>query len=125
MRFGANGSPACLRVSHLADNLLVFGRLLRSAGLEVHMGRMLDVLKALQYVDIAVRDEVYHTCRTLLVQRREDLPVFDRTFELFWSRRDAHPPRMRIEDHREAETPTGSAAGVEMLGYASSVEVED
>jgi uncharacterized protein with von Willebrand factor type A (vWA) domain len=89
------------------------------------MGRMLDVLKALQYIDIAVRDEVYHTCRTLLVHRREDLPVFDRTFELFWSRRDAHPPRMRIEDRREAETPTGSAAGVEMLGDASAGEGEE
>ena len=57
-------------MSHLAENLLVFGRLLRALGLDVHMGRMLDVLKALQHVDIAVRDQVFHTCRALLVHRR-------------------------------------------------------
>ena len=50
---------------------------------------MLDVLKALQHVDIAVREEVFHTCRALLVHRREDLGMFDRAFEVFWSRRDA------------------------------------
>jgi uncharacterized protein with von Willebrand factor type A (vWA) domain len=71
-------------VSHLADNLLVFGRLLRALGLDVHMGRMLDVLKALQHVDIAVRDEVYHTCRALLVHRHDQLAIFDRAFDVFW-----------------------------------------
>ena len=83
--------------SHLVENLLVFGRLLRTAGLDVHMGRMLDVLKALQHVDIGARDEVYHTCRTLLVHRREDLPIFDRAFDLFWRRRDAQSSRVRID----------------------------
>ena len=110
--------------SHLVENVLVFGRLLRAAGLDVHMGRMLDVLKALQYIDLGARDEVYHTCRTLLVHRREDLPVFDRTFDLFWSRRDARTPRMQVDDRRERDAAAGSSSAVEMLGDASSGEGE-
>ena len=40
-------------------------------------GRMLDVAEALQHVDLGARDEVYHTCRTLLVHRQDDLAIFD------------------------------------------------
>ena len=98
--------------SHLVENLLVFGRLLRAAGLDVHMGRMLDLLKALQYIDIGTRDEVYHTCRTLLVHRREDLPIFDRTFDLFWNRRDAQTPRVRVDDRRDSDAAAGPASAV-------------
>lgn len=71
----------------LLANLLAFGRLLRRLGLDVHPGRMLDVAEALQYVDIRVRDEVYHACRALLVHRYEDLPIFDRAFDAFWNNR--------------------------------------
>ncbi len=71
-------------MSQIQRNLLVFGRLLRSLGLDVHPGRMLDVTDALQHVDIGARDEVYHTCRALLVHRHEDLPTFDKAFDAFW-----------------------------------------
>ena len=110
--------------SHFAENLLVFGRLLRAAGLEIHMGRMLDLLKALQYINLAARDEVYHTCRTLLVHRREDLHVFDRAFELFWSRREAQPSGMSLDDRRDTDAPGGATAGIEMVGDASVGEGE-
>jgi uncharacterized protein with von Willebrand factor type A (vWA) domain len=78
-------------MSHLLENLLVFGRLLRALGLEVHVGRLLDLAQALQHVDLGARDEVYHTCRTLLVRRHEHLPLFDRAFEAFWARRAPQP----------------------------------
>ncbi len=107
-------------MSHLADNLLVFGRLLRALGLDVHMGRMLDVLKALQYVDIGERAHVYHTCRTLLVHRREDLPAFDRAFEVFWRRRDDLVAPARIDDRRADAAPASGAVGVEVVGDAMS-----
>jgi uncharacterized protein with von Willebrand factor type A (vWA) domain len=68
----------------LLDNLLVFGRLLRALGLEVHIGRLLDIAEALQHVNIGAREDVYHTCRALLVHRREDLAIFDRAFDAFW-----------------------------------------
>ena len=71
-------------MSNLQRNLIVFGRLLRRAGIDVHVGRMIDVTDALRYVDLASRDEVYHTCRALLVHRHDQLAVFDRAFEMFW-----------------------------------------
>ena len=74
-------------MSNLQRNLIVFGRLLRRAGIDVHVGRMIDVTDALQHVDVGSRDEVYHTCRALLVHRHDQLAVFDRAFDMFW--RDA------------------------------------
>src|SRR5688572_12125289 len=105
-------------MSQFLPNLLVFGRLLRSAGLEVHMGRMLDVAEALPLVDLGSRDEVYHTCRTLLVHRREDLAAFDRAFAVFWSRRDL-PQRTDVDDRREQD-PAGQSGGIEMVGDAAA-----
>src|SRR6188508_1738882 len=88
MPCAASGWPRCCsaRVTPVLDNLLVFGRLLRDLGLEVDPGRMIDVANALALVDIGVRDDVYHTCRTLLVSRAEEIPVFDRAFNAFFSR---------------------------------------
>jgi uncharacterized protein with von Willebrand factor type A (vWA) domain len=74
-------------MSRLLDNLLVFGRLLRRSGIDVHPGRMIDLVDALGHVNLSTRDEVYHTCRTLLVHRREQLAVFDVVFDHFWRQR--------------------------------------
>jgi uncharacterized protein with von Willebrand factor type A (vWA) domain len=69
---------------YFLNNLLVFGRILRREGIDVHPGRLLDVTEALGYVNLAAREEVYHTCRALLVHRREQIPAFDRVFAAFW-----------------------------------------
>ena len=66
------------------NNLLAFGQSLREAGLDVHIGRILDVIEALQHVDLTSRDEVYHTLRTLLIHRHQDFTTFDRVFAEFW-----------------------------------------
>jgi uncharacterized protein len=71
-------------MSHLLDNLLIFGRVLRDAGVDVHRGRLLDVVDALGLVDLGARDEVYHACRALLVHRQEQIAIFDRAFNAFW-----------------------------------------
>src|SRR2546427_12334721 len=71
-------------MSHLLDNLLIFGRVLRRAGIDVHRGRLLDVMEALGHVNLGARDEVYHTCRALLVHRQEQIAIFDRAFVAFW-----------------------------------------
>jgi uncharacterized protein with von Willebrand factor type A (vWA) domain len=74
-------------MSGLQRQLLAFGRLLRCRGLDVHTGRLLDASEALTHVDLASRDQVFHTLRALLVHRHEDLEVFDRAFEEFWALR--------------------------------------
>jgi hypothetical protein len=72
--------------SRLLDTFLAFGRLLHRLGLDVHPGRMIDLTEALTHIDLRRRDDVYHTCRTLLVHRHEDLALFDRAFQAFWDR---------------------------------------
>jgi uncharacterized protein with von Willebrand factor type A (vWA) domain len=119
-------------VSHLLTNLLVFGRLLRGLGVQLHTGRLLDAAQALQLLDLGSREDVRHTCRALLVHRREDLPLFDRAFNAFWRLheqgalpRTGQPP---IEDRRP-ETPLRErgpepTAGLE-IALAAGADNED
>lgn len=69
---------------HLLHNLLLFGRVLRGLGLDVNPGRMIDLLHALEHVQIGRKSDFYYSARSLLVHNREDLPLFDQAFELFW-----------------------------------------
>jgi uncharacterized protein len=54
-------------------------------------------------VNIAVRDEVYYTCRALLVHRHEQLAIFDRAFEAFWRGANGNDVRPRRDDVRAVE----------------------
>ena len=97
-------------MSRLLDNLLNFGRLLRRAGIDIHPGRLLDVIEALGHVNLGARDEVYHTCRALLVHRHEQIAIFDRAFAAFWRR------------HQKGEAP-GASRREE--SRASALEIDD
>ena len=98
-------------MSRLLDNLLIFGRVLRRAGIDVHPGRLLDLIEALGHVNLGARDEVYHTCRALLVHRHEQIAIFDRAFAAFWrEHHEARGPKRR-------RGPTSRAA--------SAVEIEE
>ena len=89
-------------MSAFVDNLLVFGRLLRRAGIDVQAGRMLDVMEALRHIDLSARDQVYYACRALLVHHHEQLAVFDRVFAAFW--RD-HGSRRTAPAKSSSESP--------------------
>lgn len=80
-------------MAFFVHNLLTFCRLLRGAGIDVQPGRVLDVVEALRHVDMSARAEVHAACRALLVQRHEQLALFDRAFAEFW--RDRHEHNMR------------------------------
>ena len=79
-------------MSLLFRNLVRFGRLLHSAGLDVPAGRMIDVASALDHIDIGRRSDFYYALRTLLVHRRPDLPIFDDLFRAFWREPRQRPP---------------------------------
>ena len=72
---------------HFLNNFLLFGRLLRRLGLNVHTGRMLDAINVLEDIGIRRRMDVRSALRTLMVHRREDIPVFDEAFAVFWRQR--------------------------------------
>ena len=76
--------PETAPTGQLLHNLVLFGRVLRGLGLDVNPGRLIDLVHALEHVQIGVRDDFYYAARTLLVHDREDLELFDRAFEMFW-----------------------------------------
>jgi hypothetical protein len=69
---------------HLLHNLLLFGRVLRGLGLDVNPGRMMDLVSALDHIEIGNKSDFFYAARTLLVHDREDLELFDQAFDLFW-----------------------------------------
>ena len=95
-------------MSRLLDNLLIFGRVLRRAGVDVHPGRLLDVIEALGHVNLGARDEVYHTCRALLVHRQEQIAMFDRAFAAFWRE---HHEGEALSQTRPGEAQAAAACG--------------
>ena len=115
-------------MSALLGNVLVFGRLLRALGLEVHVGRLLDIAEALQHVNLGAREDVYHTCRALLVHRRDDLAMFDRAFASFWRIHGdglQQAQRRPSEDSRSEDQRAGAPGSGETSGAALDLsEVE-
>jgi uncharacterized protein with von Willebrand factor type A (vWA) domain len=99
---------------HFVENLIVFGRLLRRVGFDVPVGRVLDLTEALTHVNVSARDEVFHTCRALLVQRHEQLGLFEDLFDAFW-RDHANPFAMQgatVSDARTTAARVSATAGV-------------
>ncbi len=75
---------AALDASRLADNLMYFARTLRAAGLPIGPGRVIDALKAVEAVGIGTRDDLYWTLHAVFVNRRDQQPLFDQAFHIFW-----------------------------------------
>lgn len=85
LRFALMGKPPDMAIT---AGLLRFGAFLRSQGLAASTGRMLDLLRAIQWLDLHTPDDFYWASRCLLTERVEDLAAFDRAFLAFFQ-----PPR--------------------------------
>ena len=70
-------------MSSFVDNLVGLARSLRRAGLPVGTDRIITLIDALQHIDVSQKQDVKAACRAVLIQRHEDLPVFDLAFEDF------------------------------------------
>ena len=73
-------------MGQLLENLTQFTRLLRSLGLRVPAGGTIEATRAALQIDIGRRDDFRYALRSVLIQRAEDLNLFDRAFRAFWSR---------------------------------------
>jgi uncharacterized protein with von Willebrand factor type A (vWA) domain len=125
----------------LAVNVLQFGRMLRAAGLDVHHGRLLDAVRALESVNVGSRADVAAVLRSLLVHDRDDIAQFDRAFDLFFRvHRPPAPglplfslgerprvvarPAAGVTVHTEFEdVQAGSASATRAVGAWSTVSV--
>lgn len=72
---------------HLLRNMVLFGRMLRVLGMEVTPTQILDLVEGLKHINVGRREDFKNTARTVLVNRYEHLPLFDRAFDLFWQAR--------------------------------------
>ena len=68
----------------LTRAMLAFGAMLRASGLPVTTSAVMDAVRALEVVDLMDRAEIYLALRTVLMNRMEEQPAFDRCFEAFW-----------------------------------------
>ena len=71
--------------TELLDRTVRFGRYLRRVGLPVTLGQVMDLVGAVEEVGLT-RQDFKLAARTTLVTRKEDLPVFDEAFDLYWRR---------------------------------------
>ncbi len=109
----------------LVSNCVLFGRLLRRAGLPVDPGQTRDFARAITLIGLGRKPEVKAAGRATFVRRREERAVYDAAFELFWRRRGApgelssRLPRIRQEE------PVGPGAPFEAAtqGNLNATEV--
>ncbi len=77
-RDGVDGARSIL------PNLLRFAEVLRRLGLDAGPANVLDMVRATEHVHIGRRAEFYQAARSIFVHRKQDLPVFDEAFNVFW-----------------------------------------
>jgi uncharacterized protein with von Willebrand factor type A (vWA) domain len=100
----------------LAANAVLFGRLLRRAGLAVDPGQTRLFIGALLALGVSRKTDIKAAGRTIYVRRCEDRATYDAAFELFWRRRgeDTPPgrrlPRLRQDARRDAAPYAGGGA---------------
>lgn len=83
-RHNRQATPQDVNAETVRRNLLRLGRRLRSAGMAVGPGQILEFVEAVDRVSLARYDDVFHAARATLVTRPEQLPTFKAEFEQFW-----------------------------------------
>lgn len=68
----------------LPQNVILFGRILRSLGLKTNPKSAFAAIDGLTYIDMSKKKDFYFTLRTTLVNDAVNYPVFDKAFNTFW-----------------------------------------
>ena len=68
----------------LADNVVHFARVLRSAGIPVGPDRVLAALEAIEAVGLGRREDVHAALSAVMLDRHEQQALFDDAFAAFW-----------------------------------------
>jgi uncharacterized protein with von Willebrand factor type A (vWA) domain len=70
--------------THFAQNVMHFARILRASGLAIGPDRIRDALNALVLSGLNHREDVKAALAAVLTRSREDRPIFDEAFRIFW-----------------------------------------
>jgi hypothetical protein len=68
----------------IAENIMYFARLLRSAGLPVGPGKVLDAISAVRLVGIGMQEDLYWSLFSQFVSRNDQRELFNQAFHIFW-----------------------------------------
>jgi len=104
----AVGNFSLVRGQGTLPNLLAFGRALKELGVKVSLSQVIDVSRAVEFVDLADKGDFRALLRSNLISQKEDFPVFDMLFDCFW--REQSYERVPMETLEIQGTPTESGA---------------
>ena len=68
----------------IAENIVHFSRILRTAGLAVGPDRVLAAMAAVEAVGLDRRDDVHAALSAVMLDRHEQQAIFDAAFDAFW-----------------------------------------
>ena len=68
----------------LSDNVVYFARVLRSAGIPIGSGRILEAIEAINKIGLADKSIFYWALHSVFVHKNEHREIFDQTFKIFW-----------------------------------------
>lgn len=68
----------------IAENIVHFARVLRSAGMPIGPDRVLAAMAAVEQVGLDRRDDVHAALSAVMIDRHEQQVLFDAAFDAFW-----------------------------------------
>ncbi|MDE2296870.1 MAG: hypothetical protein KGK18_01765, partial [Burkholderiales bacterium] len=68
----------------IAENIVHFARVLRSAGMPIGPDRVLAAMAAVEQVGLNRRDDVHAALSAVMIDRHEQQVLFDAAFDAFW-----------------------------------------
>ena len=110
---------------HILPNLLRFAEVLRRLGLDAGPANVLDMVRATEHVHIGRRGEFYQAARSIFVHRKQDLPVFDEAFNVFWRKPNTARSGMDLRsmgEQRRYRKPQVSAGDDEPMDDSLALE---
>lgn len=72
----------------IPENIMHFVRTLRAAGLPLGPGQTLRAVEAVRAIDISNRADFYWALRAAIVNRYDQIDLFDQAFQVFWRNPD-------------------------------------
>ena len=72
----------------IPENIMHFVRTLRAAGLPLGPGQTLRAIEAVRAVDITDKRDFYWALRSSLINRHDQIDLFDQAFAMFWRNPD-------------------------------------
>lgn len=87
----------------LLISLLRFGRILRQGGIAVQTGDIAQTTRALELIGLSDRETVRSAIAAMILRDREDRPLFDTIFDLFWRAPVASGPKQSRSSGKSAQ----------------------